>query len=200
MKQDHIPITLTKSRLILGPLVLILTVLQAPWETICVTLVLGVLSDIFDGVLARKWKLVTPELRVADSRADGVYSLCLVTAICVGNIRAVIAFWPWLVLLSLLEFITTSIDYKRYGKPSSHHAYSAKIWALSFFALAVAGICFHRIQPYLIVCVLLGVINNIEGYIIRALLPLWAHDVSGIPAARRLRQVQLAQIEKHFLR
>jgi phosphatidylglycerophosphate synthase len=190
----QIPITLTRSRLILGPLVLAETIIRASWWIVAATLIAALLSDIFDGVLARRWKIVTPELRIADSRADGVYTFCLIVAISIRCSQQVAALWPGLVLLGCMELASTVIDFWRYGKPSSHHAYTAKAWALSFCILAIASLCFGKVEPYLVVCVALGFVNNLEGYVIRALLPEWAHDISGIPAALRLRKMQISKI------
>ena len=41
-----------------------------------IILALGVLSDIFDGVLARKFNVVTNDLRLWDSRIDVIFWLC----------------------------------------------------------------------------------------------------------------------------
>lgn len=186
---------MTRLRLFLGPAVLFETVFRSPRGIIGATLIIGLLTDIFDGVIARRLRIVTAELRVADSKADGVYTFCVLAAICGRMPGPMLAVWPGLAVVAGLEAISTTIDYVKYGRPCSHHPYSAKLWAASFCVVALAVLIWSVTEPFLLVCIALGIVNNLEGYVIRLLLPMWAHDVSGIPAAVRLRRIQLAEIE-----
>ena len=68
-----IPLSLTLLRATLAPL-LVYLVHYAPdpeWFALC--LVIALLSDIFDGVIARKLDVATPALRRLDSIADSRY-------------------------------------------------------------------------------------------------------------------------------
>ncbi len=191
----RVPIVLTRSRLVLGPLVLVLAVLRVSGIVMGTVLVAALLTDIFDGVIARRLKIVTPELRVADSKADGVYTLCLISSVCIRRWDSVAASWIGVAIVALLELANTVIDHTKYGRASSHHAYSAKLWAASGCVMAVAILVFNRPQPYLKLAIALGILNNIEGLAMRAIMPSWAHDVSGIPAALKVRRAQLDSAE-----
>ncbi len=65
-----VPPLLIALRVMLGPVLLEAATHPAMYLWIVPILVLATLSDIFDGVIARKIGTATESLRVADSRAD----------------------------------------------------------------------------------------------------------------------------------
>ena len=68
-----------------------------------VLLSLGVLSDIFDGIIARRLGVATPALRTWDSRADVAFWLCAVIAVAVLRPGLVPALWPAAAVIAALE-------------------------------------------------------------------------------------------------
>ena len=187
-----VPILLVRFRLGIGPIVVVLALVHAAGVYLAACMVAATLSDTFDGVIARRLGIATEKLRVADSRADSVYNFSTLFAVLCTNPQVIASNWIRLGVVGSMEAATTLIDLKRYGRPCSHHAYSAKAWAASYCVFAVALLGFGRSQPYASICIALGVVNNLEGYIMRAIMPGWAHDVSGIPAALRVRRAQIA--------
>jgi CDP-diacylglycerol--glycerol-3-phosphate 3-phosphatidyltransferase len=63
----HLPFALTTLRLLLGPLALVVAFCHWPRLIFLPLLVTGTLSDIFDGILARRYGVATPALRRYDS-------------------------------------------------------------------------------------------------------------------------------------
>jgi CDP-diacylglycerol---glycerol-3-phosphate 3-phosphatidyltransferase len=194
LDKQNIPMLLTRTRLVLGPIILLCVFLRAAHALIGSLLILGLLTDIFDGVIARKLKVVTAELRVADGITDNCYHWCIIFAILLFHWKPVVACWPGLLLITVMSAVTALIDHIKYRKGLSLHNYADKFWAFTFFVFAFATLTFNQTFPWLYICILAGVYSNIEGYVIRWLLPLWAHDILGIPAAIKLRKVQLAEI------
>ncbi|MPT36225.1 MAG: CDP-alcohol phosphatidyltransferase family protein, partial [Flavobacterium sp.] len=74
-----IPILLIVFRLLLGPVMIALTYrfgATIRFELV-VLIVLGLLSDIFDGIVARKTGVSSAQLRRMDSQTDLVFWLCV---------------------------------------------------------------------------------------------------------------------------
>lgn len=70
-----IPWLMAGTRAALGPVVMMAEVAGWTGVTLAWMVVTGLLSDIFDGVLARRWKCDTAAVRLFDSMADIVFYL-----------------------------------------------------------------------------------------------------------------------------
>ena len=78
-----------------GPL-LALAVARGPGGAVAAVLVIGFLSDVYDGVIARRFDAVTPDLRRLDSTADTIFYLAV--AICLWRLdRAAVASNAWMI-------------------------------------------------------------------------------------------------------
>ena len=77
-----LPLALIYLRLAIGLLIIPLVIYRTPYyPTIAVTLLIfGVLSDIFDGIIARKYQVSTPQLRRMDSTIDQIFFICFSVA------------------------------------------------------------------------------------------------------------------------
>ena len=155
-------------------------------------IVLGFLSDVFDGILARRWHTDTGALRLADSICDDVFYLSLAVV-------AVQRHWPvvrsrlWLLAAVLaLEALRILCDWLKYGRMSSYHSYAAKAWGVLLASSALTLICFNRGATLLTVALAWGIVCNLESLMITALLPRWTHDVKSIASALMLRKRMLA--------
>src|SRR5271170_3394511 len=76
----HLPFALTTLRLLLGPVALACALTNVPRWIYLPILVTGTLSDIYDGILARRFGVATPALRRYDSVADVIYYLFILAA------------------------------------------------------------------------------------------------------------------------
>jgi CDP-diacylglycerol--glycerol-3-phosphate 3-phosphatidyltransferase len=149
---------------------------------------LGFVSDVCDGILARRLGVSSARLRRTDSWADlGFYGCIAVSAwlACGDLLRPFFG--------ALAGFFTTwlawwAVTLTKYRRPSCHHTYIAKAWGWALLGASVALFGFGYAGVTLALAIALGVVNNIEDIIITLLLPVWTHDVPGIPAALRLRR------------
>jgi CDP-diacylglycerol--glycerol-3-phosphate 3-phosphatidyltransferase len=75
MRTSLVPYLLIYSRLLIGFLILLLSIYHIPhYPAIAVTLlVIGLLTDIFDGIIARRLNVSTERLRRLDSTVDQVF-------------------------------------------------------------------------------------------------------------------------------
>ena len=98
----HLPFALTTLRLLLGPIALACALAGVTRFVYLPILITATLSDIFDGVLARKFGVATPALRRYDSITDIIYYL-FILAVAWLLCKPVIAGNLWLIALILLS-------------------------------------------------------------------------------------------------
>ncbi len=147
---------------------------------------LAFLSDLLDGMIARRLKMATTRLRILDSYVDIVFYICLITSICLTYKTAISQFYLPMILVMLLQLTNWSVSLIKFGKLTSYHSYIAKLRALALFIAVVALFQFE--QPFFFwISIFLAAISNIEGIIIGLVLPKWHCDVWTILAAIKIR-------------
>ncbi len=153
----------------------------------------GFLSDVYDGILARGWGTETASLRVSDSIADTIFYLGVLVAIILRH---------WLVLreriwllaaLLALEALRMAFDWIKFKRMASYHSYAAKLWGVLLATATVALLCFDRWYWLLTVALGWGILCDLEGLLMSALLPRWTHDVKTLRRAIQIRKELLAE-------
>ena len=187
MTARQIPMALVVSRFLAGPILLEAALTRQDSRWLIGILAAVFLADVFDGVVARRLHMVTARLRVADTWADTSFYLCVVVAIWQLHCALLSPFTvPLLMVLGLLtiNWLAAMVKFQR---ALSFHAYSSKLWGLSLFAASVAVLGFSYAGLWLWAAIVIGILGHLEGFAMILILPRWAHDVSGIPDALRLR-------------
>ena len=145
------------------------------------------LSDVFDGVLARRWRVDGPAVRRLDSAADTVFYVAAAWSVWVARPDVVRDYAAGALVVVALEVVRYAVDYWKFGREASYHAWSAKAWGVALFAALVATMGFGRPRGFVDAAIALGVVADLEGLAMTLVLPRWAHDVRGLGAAWRLR-------------
>ena len=185
-----VPSCLVALRVMLGPVLFLMTMRGATGAWLILILAAALLSDVFDGVLARRIGVATERLRVADSWADFWFYAWTFAA----------AYWrapeifhsfrlPLLAVISLQLFSYT-VDLIKYRRIASFHAYTAKAWGITLFVATVALLGFHRGGMFLWAAIGMGIVSNIDGLAIKIILPEWQRDVLSVFHALHLRRTQ----------
>jgi CDP-diacylglycerol--glycerol-3-phosphate 3-phosphatidyltransferase len=188
----HIPSCLVAGRILLGPTLFLMATRGIAGRWLILGLTAAFLSDVFDGVLARRIGVATERLRVADSRADCWFYVWMAAAVWQTAPEIIRAFHLPLLLVISLQLFSYACDLVKYRRIASFHAYTAKVWGLTLFMATVALLGLHTGGSFLWLAILLGIISNIEGFAIKTVLPEWQHDVPSVFHALRSRR------EKHL--
>lgn len=187
MTLSHIPAALVFSRFLAAPALLWAALAGSGRFWLVGILVYVFLSDIFDGVIARRLQVVTARLRVADSWADTLFYVCIALAVWRLH-RALLGpfLFPLLFVLTLMA-VNWAVAMLKFHRALSFHAYSSKLWGLSLFAASVSLLGFSYAGGFLWAAIGIGIAGHLEGFAMTLILPRWAHDISGIPEALRRR-------------
>lgn len=187
-----VPLSLTGGRVALAAAVVAVAHTTRSGPAFVACLVLGVLSDIFDGVLARRLGVSSPALRRFDSAADVAFYLAVLWAVWAAR-PEVVADYAWGVgLLLALEAACQAVSLARSGRPPATHAYSAKLWGLLLFACFAAVLGFGAARGWMEAMIAVGCLADLEVIAIMLLAPPPAVDVPSVFHALRLRRARAA--------
>jgi CDP-diacylglycerol--glycerol-3-phosphate 3-phosphatidyltransferase len=174
-------------RALLGPLMVLAAWKGVSGLILAVAVLVGLLDDIADGMLARRWGCETPALRLADSSADTVFYLGTAIAMWLRTPELLRDDWKLLVLLFGLECLRYVLDFEKFGKGASYHSYLAKLWGLVLASAIMCSFATGGPQWLVTAAIALGVVVNLEGLTISLVLPQWQNDVKTVWAARKIR-------------
>ena len=182
-----LPLTLTVVRALLGPVVIYLAFLWPSRLAFGTCLIVAFLSDVFDGILARRLNVATANLRRLDSIADTIFYLCAIFAAWRLHPSAITERLAPLLVLCGLELIRYVFDFAKFGREASYHMWSSKLWGVAlfigFFTLLALDITGLPVS----VAIYIGIAADLEGLAISIVLPEWKTDVPTILHAFRLR-------------
>jgi CDP-diacylglycerol--glycerol-3-phosphate 3-phosphatidyltransferase len=188
MKQ--VPLLLVWFRLVLGILVLAGSLFALPhWRVYAlIGLIAGLLTDIFDGIIARRLGVATERLRRLDSAVDLVFFLAIGLALAVQSFGFFREHAGEMLLLLGAEALTYVVGYLKFKKEMALHTWGAKLWSVILVA-TLAQLIWTAAAPVLFpICFWLGLVTRLEMLLIILVLQKWAHDVPGIGAALKLRR------------
>lgn len=150
----------------------------------------AMLSDIFDGVIARRIGVVTTKLRVVDSRVDAWFFLCVGISAVLAAPLILRAYMVPITIEVCLQAAAYTYDIARYGRITSLHAYSAKLWGFTLYLAAIGLLAFHS-GILIWVAFVFGMLSAIDAMAIKLLIPEWKHDVLSTFHALRMREANL---------
>jgi phosphatidylglycerophosphate synthase len=184
---SRIPIALTTFRLLLGPFALICAFLVVPRLVYLPILVLSTLSDIYDGVLARRFHVATPFLRRYDSATDIVYHLFILTVVWILCRQVLRRTWWAILILLATEAACVVVSWIRFGKYPATHTYLAKFYGLCLLIGLVALLVFNASGWVIIALMAVAFIANAEIIAIQFASDTPPVDVSSIFTRSRVR-------------
>ena len=186
-----LPWSLVVLRLLLAPTVAGLAETRTKGVVLASIVFAALLSDIYDGVLARRWNVDTPAIRLADSLVDTVFYLGVLAAVWLRTPQVLRRYWPMLAILILLEGIRYAFDLYKFGKAASYHSYLAKTWGLVMAVAVMLVLGWGRGGWMIAASLALGIVCDMEGFTMSLILPVWRNDVKTVGRALAIRRNQL---------
>lgn len=186
--KTKLPWALVLFRLALGPGIVWLGRKFPGPALITGCIVLALISDIFDGVLARRWLCDTPRLRRWDTLADTVFYLGVLTLLIVRFPATAERHAFLFVILVAMEMGQHIFAWVKFGRNASYHSLLAKAWGLMMAAATIAFFGFGLDNWFLDAALAWGIVCNAEGFAMSVVLPTWQRDVPSLGHALRLRR------------
>lgn len=186
----HSPLLLIIFRFIVAPVIFMAAYFyrELAIPVILLLMYLGLVSDILDGIIARKYQVATAVLRRLDSQADMLFWLSIGIAtwlIYPDLIRNHIVEVRILLGLEVFCYVFSLVKFK---KESASHAFLSKLWGLTLLAVFTSMLGFHYAGIMFYSSLIVGYVAHLDRLLITLLLPQWTHDVPSAYHAYLIRK------------
>lgn len=185
------PVTLTALRALLAPLVVLLAILHPNRSAFGACLIAALVSDVFDGIIARRLNIATAALRRMDSIADTIFYVAAGFAAWYLNPSVIAEHAVALIALGTLEVARYLLDLYKFGREASYHMWSSKLWGIALFVGLFSLLALGSPGMAISAAIYLGIIADTEGLIISLILGEWKNDVPTFVHAYRIRAAGL---------
>lgn len=172
-----VPVSLTVLRAALAPALLVIAYGGGSHLGFGLCLLAAFLSDIFDGILARRLGVATPVLRRLDSAADTLFYLSALYCVWHLHRAAVLGHAGALLTLAALEAIRYAYDWLKFRREASYHMWSSKLWGVTLFVAFLLLLALGSDGIATSIAIYLGILADLEGLAISLVLDRWQPDV-----------------------
>ena len=185
-----IPFLLIYSRILIAVIIGFLAFLETENKSIWIVVLmsLGLLTDVFDGIIARKLNISSEKLRVWDSNVDQFFWLVVIGAIFYLNTSFIVENIFWIGIIAFLELLSYFISYLKFKKSIATHSILAKIWTLTLLAFLIDLVLNSSSFIPFIICIALGIISRIEIILIILTLKKWTTDIPSILSVSKINK------------
>jgi len=152
-----------------------------------VCILAALLSDVYDGVLARRLHIDTENLRRWDTRADTLFYVCVFVVAAMRYPGAFQNRWVMIAALITAEVVQHVFAAVKYGRHASYHSIISKIWGLMMAGSMIGLLGFGVNNWFMDLTIVWGICCNVQGLVMTLLLPTWHRDVPTLFHAIRLR-------------
>lgn len=186
----NIPYLLIAIRFLFAPVIFFLAFTKAEESRFIILslMFIGLLTDIFDGIIARKVGVSSEKLRRLDSQVDLVFWLSLGFAAYFINTELIKSEWKNIALIFIMEALCYIISFIKFKKETCTHAFLSKMWGLSLLIAFTFLIGFQQAGWAFYLTIVLGFISHLDVILIILILPKWQYDVPSFYHAWKIRK------------
>ncbi|MES2704878.1 MAG: CDP-alcohol phosphatidyltransferase family protein [Bacteroidota bacterium] len=196
----NIPAILIYSRIVLGLAIMLLALWQPTFyrATIIAMIAVGLVSDILDGIVARRLGISTEKMRRLDSGVDQVFWTLVIAGTCIVSPAFYKDHYLALAIIVAAEVATYVLSYIKFQKEVATHAILSKVWTLTIFTTLVDAIATGSATWSFYLCFYAGLISRLEIIGILLLLRQWTNDVPSLYHAVQMRKGRTIKRSKWF--
>lgn len=186
----NIPYLLILSRFITAFVILYLGyyVGESASKYILALMYFGIVTDIFDGIIARKAGVSSEKLRRLDSQTDLIFWLSLGFTSYFLNPGLIKEEWHCILLIFIMEALCYIVSIWKFGKETCTHAFLSKMWGLSLLLAFTYLIGFQEAGWVFNLAIIFGLISHVDVIFIVLFLPQWQYDVPSCYHALKIRK------------
>jgi len=186
----NIPKGLILLRFLLAPIILGLAYFIGSNSKLIILalMYLGLISDILDGIIARKQNISSANLRRLDSQTDMIFWLSIGIATWILYPKLIhdnrIAVWAILVM-EVSVYIISLLKFKR---ETCTHAFLSKLWGITLLIAFTSLIGFNHAGIPFYLAIVFGLVSHVDRILITIILPKWNHDIPSAYHAYLIRK------------
>jgi CDP-diacylglycerol--glycerol-3-phosphate 3-phosphatidyltransferase len=186
----NIPISLILFRFLLAPIILGLVYFngESAKPIVLVLMYLGLISDILDGIIARKQHLSSAKMRRLDSQTDMIFwlSIGIATWMLYPQLIRDNAIPIWTILA--MEAACYAISLLKFKRETCTHAFLSKLWGITLLIAFTSLIGFNHAGIPFYAAIVMGLISHLDRILITLILPRWTHDIPSAYHAYLIRK------------
>lgn len=179
IKKINVSNWLSIYRLMIAPY-LILLVFKDERIVFATLLLISFITDILDGIIARKFNLRSNLGSQLDSAGDTVTFIVAMTGLLKFEEGFLLEQKNLLILSIMLYLFRLLFSVARYKKPSSFHTYLAKIAAVLQGVFFITVFYLGPINILFFITVIISMLVSVEEIILILMIPKWRSDVKGL--------------------
>ena len=186
----NLPLKLILFRFLLAPAILGLAYFigENSKPIILLLMYLGLISDVLDGIIARKQNLSSASLRRLDSQTDMVFWLSIGFSTWILYPQLIsenhVAIWAILAM----EVLVYGISILKFKRETCTHAFLSKLWGITLLIAFTSLIGFNHAGLPFSAAILMGLLSHIDRILITLILPTWTHDIPSAYHAYLIRK------------
>ena len=186
----NLPYILIAIRFLCAPVILYLSYFAGTESRFIILslMYIGLFTDIFDGITARKLNVSTEKLRRLDSQIDLIFWLSIGFSAYFLNPDLIKTEWLSIVLVFSLEALCYLVSWIKFGKETCTHAWLSKLWGVSLVIAFTYLIGFQNAGWAFDLAVILGLISHLDVILIILILPKWQYDIPTFYHAWKIRK------------
>jgi CDP-diacylglycerol--glycerol-3-phosphate 3-phosphatidyltransferase len=181
------PELLIAFRAICAPAIFVFACFGFPGPVLAAILLCAFLSDVFDGVIARRLGIATPGLRFADTLVDTIFYVTAAVALRVAVPGVFDNAGVAVTLLIVIHVSRTTFEVTKFGRIASYHMWSSKALGVLMVVTMSWSFLSGRPTPLVAVTLWAGIANEVEGFAASVILPAWQADIPTLMHAWRAR-------------
>lgn len=195
-----IPKILIYSRVLIALIVIILGLVKPEYykDWISMLIIIGLVTDIFDGIIARMLNISSQKLRILDSNVDQFFWLSVIGIIFYLNYDFIIDNITWIIVLLCLEALAYIISYIKFKRTIATHSILAKFWTITLVIFLIDLVSNSTSDAFFLLCLILGIISRIEIILIIFYLKKWTTDVPSILSVSKINKGKKIKKNKFF--
>lgn len=186
----NLPILLIIFRFTLAPIIIGLSSVYGEKASLAIVILmyLGLLSDILDGILARKMEISTTKLRRLDSQVDMIFWISIGISAWLLHADILSSKFTEIIILLILEAMCYVISFIRFGKETCTHAFLFKMFGLALLLAFTAIIGFGITGTAFNIAFIVALLAYTDRILIVLILPYWTHDIPSCYHAYLIRK------------
>ena len=187
--KKYIPVSLIVFRLILAPVILGLVYFLRDESrlTVIILMYLGLLSDIFDGIIARELNVSSQRLRRFDSQTDMIFWVSIGVSTWFLYPELIASNRIPIVTIFVMEGMCYLISIIKFGKETCTHAFLSKMFGITLLIAFTSLIGFNHAGIPFFTAIVFGIISHVDRILITLILPKWTHDIPSFYHAYLIR-------------
>lgn len=187
--RNAVPRILVYSRIVIGLVCVFLACQVDDFRYWIFALMLtGLLTDIFDGIIARKLGVSTVALRKLDSLVDRFFWLMIFASCYLRYPLYTASVIPWVGIILLCEALVFLISWFRFKKGPSPHNLISKAWGISVAVAFSVIILTGSSQIAFQIMLGFAILSRFDSALIYIILPRWDHDIPSFYHAMLIRK------------